>query len=101
MRIGADGRPPPCRYATPCGPPRTAAIERRSALQRETLRKHRVLCYLVQQLQELQHLLQRIQSVSRLRVEPLLCLDGGRRHSKPLEAAFGTRLRCTALAARL
>ena len=64
-------------------------IERRSALQRETLRKHRVLRDLVQQLQEPQHLLQRIQSVSRLRGEPLRCLDGGRRHSKPLEAAFG------------
>ena len=31
----------------------------------------------------------RIQSVSRLRGEPLQCLDGGRRHSKLLEAAFG------------
>ena len=58
-------------------------------LQRETLRKHRVLRDLVQQFQEPQHLLQRIQSVSRLRGEPLQCPDGGRRHSKPLEAAFG------------
>ena len=52
-------------------------IERRSALQRETRRKHRVLRDLVQQLQEPQHLLQRIQSDSRLRGEPLQCPDGG------------------------
>ena len=55
-------------------------IERRSALQRETLRKHRVLRDLVQQLQEPQHLLQRIQSDSLLRGEPLQCPDGGQRH---------------------